>query len=163
MSPDDREAIFETIDSEVAAETLSEIDPDIQASILESLETEKAADIVEEMSPDEAAESWPNSRGDIEEILEEMEPEPKTEVRELLEFQEDSAGGLMNTEYVAFRKPPRSPMPMSRSCGPMRRCWRTLNTIFLVDADERLKGAVPLASCSSRPARRRCTTWPRRP
>src|SRR5579863_9255709 len=44
LGPDDREAIFGTIDSEVAAETLSEVDPDIQASILESLETEKAAD-----------------------------------------------------------------------------------------------------------------------
>jgi len=55
LSPDDREAIFETIDSEVAAETLSEIEPDVQAGILESLETEKAADIVEEMSPHDAA------------------------------------------------------------------------------------------------------------
>ena len=55
LSPDDREAIFETIDSEVAAEALSEVEPDIQASILESLETEKAADIVEEMAPNEAA------------------------------------------------------------------------------------------------------------
>ena len=49
LSPDDREAIFETIDSEVAAETLSEIDRDIQTSILESLETEKAAEIVEDL------------------------------------------------------------------------------------------------------------------
>ena len=31
-----------------------------------------------------------------------MEPEPKTEVRELLEFEEDTAGGMMNTEYVAL-------------------------------------------------------------
>ena len=55
LGPEDREAIFETIDSEVAADALSEVDPDMQASILESLEAEKAADIVEEMSPDEAA------------------------------------------------------------------------------------------------------------
>ena len=55
LSPKDREAIFENIDSEVAADALSEVDPDIQASILESLETEKAAEIVEEMAPDEAA------------------------------------------------------------------------------------------------------------
>src|SRR5258708_1029807 len=51
----DREAIFEAIDSEVAAEALSEIDPKMQASILESLEPEVAADIVEQMAPDEAA------------------------------------------------------------------------------------------------------------
>jgi magnesium transporter len=55
LSHQDREAIFENIDSEVAADTLTEVDPDIQVSILESLETETAADIVEEMAPDEAA------------------------------------------------------------------------------------------------------------
>src|SRR6185369_17154701 len=79
LTPEHREAIFENIDSEVAADALSEVDPDIQASILESLETEKAEDIVEE-----------------------MEHEPKEEVRELLEFKEDSAGGMMNTEYIAL-------------------------------------------------------------
>ncbi len=103
LSPDDREAIFETIDSEVAAETLSEMEPDVQASILESLETEKAADIVEEMSPHEAADVLAELEEQTsEDILEEMEQEPKEEVEELLEYEENSAGGLMNTEYVAL-------------------------------------------------------------
>ncbi len=103
LSPDDREAIFETIDSEVAAETLSEMEPDVQASILESLETEKAADIVEEMSPHEAADVLAELEEQTsEDILEEMEKEPKAEVEELLEYHENSAGGLMNTEYVAL-------------------------------------------------------------
>jgi len=43
LSPEDRESIFENIDSEVAADALTEVDPEIQASILESLETETAA------------------------------------------------------------------------------------------------------------------------
>ena len=74
LSPDDREAIFETIDSEVAADTLSEMEPDVQASILESLETEKAADIVEEMSPHEAADVLAELEEETsEDILEEME------------------------------------------------------------------------------------------
>src|SRR6202035_167144 len=98
LGPEDREAIFENIDSEVAADALSEVDPDIQVSILEALETEKAAEIVEEMAPDEAA----NLLGGLEEettqgILDEMEHEPKNEVTELLEFEEDTAGGMMNT------------------------------------------------------------------
>ena len=105
LSPDEREAIFETIDSEVAAEALSEVDPKMQASILESLEPEKAADIVEEMSPDEAADVLAELEEETsEEILDEMESEPKTEVQELLEFDEDTAGGLMNTEYVALHE-----------------------------------------------------------
>ena len=75
----------------------------MQASILESLEPEKAADIVEEMAPDEAADMLSELEEETsEEILEEMDSAPKTEVRELLEFREDTAGGMMNTEYVAL-------------------------------------------------------------
>jgi CBS domain-containing protein len=145
LSPEDREAIFETIDSEVAAEALTEVEPDIQASILESLEAEKAAEIVEEMSPHEAADALAELEPQTsDEILEEMEQEPKTEVEELLEYHEDSAGGLMNTEYVA--------LPESATVAEAMEALRaheeileTLNTLFLVDDQERLKGSVPLA------------------
>ena len=75
----------------------------MQISILESLEPEKAADIVEEMSPDEAADLLTELEDETsEEILDEMDSAPKTEVRELLEFDEDTAGGMMNTEFVAL-------------------------------------------------------------
>src|SRR3954452_2644790 len=101
LGPAERGAIFETIDSEVAADALTEIDPKMQASILESLEPEKAADIVEEMSPDEAADILNELEDETsEEILDEMDAAHKTEVRELLDFAEDTAGRLMNTEFV---------------------------------------------------------------
>ena len=103
LSPQQRESIFENIDSEVAADALSEVEPSIQTQIIESLETEKAADIVEEMSPDEAADVLGGLEEKMsQEILEEMEHAPKAEVRELLEFEEDTAGGMMNTEYLAL-------------------------------------------------------------
>jgi magnesium transporter len=145
LSPDDREAIFETIDSEVAAEALSEVEPDIQASILESLETEKAADIVEEMAPHEAADALAELEEQTsEEILEEMQPEPKTEVEELLEFAENSAGGLMNTEYVALPENATVAEAME-DLKAHEEILETLNTLFLVDQDGRLTAAVPLA------------------
>jgi magnesium transporter len=145
LSPKDRESIFENIDSEVAADALSEVDPDIQASILESLETEKAAEIVEEMAPDEAA----NLLGGLEEettqgILDEMEHEPKNEVSELLEFEEDTAGGMMNTEYVALHES-ATVADAIRDLKLNEELLETLNTIFLLDAEERLTGVVPLA------------------
>jgi CBS domain-containing protein/sporulation protein YlmC with PRC-barrel domain len=145
LSPEDRESIFENIDSEVAAETLSEVDPDIQVSILESLETEKAAEIVEEMAPNEAADVL----GDMEEetsqeILDEMEQEPKSEVTELLEFEEDTAGGMMNTEYVALSESASVENAID-ALKSREELLETINTIFLVDSEERLIGAVPLA------------------
>ena len=145
LSPEDREAIFETMDSEAAAEALSEVDPDIQVSILESLETEKAADIVEEMSPDEAADVLADLEQETsEEILEEMDSEPKSEVQELLEYEEDTAGGLMNTEYVAVDENARVADGIVVLRGN-EELLEVLNTLFLVDSEGRLKGAVPVA------------------
>ena len=145
LGPADREAIFENIDSEVAADALSEIDPDIQASILESLETDKAAEIVEEMAPDEAADVLAGLEEETShDILEEMEHEPKNEVSELMEFEEDTAGGMMNTEYVAL--PELSTVADAiAALKSNEELLESLNTVFLVDSEERLVGAVPLA------------------
>ena len=145
LGPEDREAIFENIDSEVAADALSEVDPDIQVSILESLETEKAAEIVEEMAPDEAADVLAELEEETsDEILEEMEQDPKHEVEELLEFDEDTAGGLMNTEYVALPEA-ATVADALEALKQNEDLLETLNTLFLVDDQERLKASVPLA------------------
>jgi sporulation protein YlmC with PRC-barrel domain/CBS domain-containing protein len=146
LSPAERGAIFETIDSEVAADTLSEVeDPKMQASILEALEPEKAADIVEEMAPDEAADVLSElEAGASEDILEEMDSEPKTEVRELLEFEEDTAGGLMNTEFVALHENASVDDALAALRGN-EDLLDGLNALFLVDGEERLIAAVPLA------------------
>jgi len=145
LSPEGREAIFETIDSEVAAEALSEVEPKMQASILESLEPEKAAEIVEEMAPDEAADALAELEEErSEEILEEMASPEESEVRELLEFKEDTAGGLMNTEYIALPEGGRVADATAALKGN-EDLLESLNALFLIDADGRLTGAVPLA------------------
>jgi magnesium transporter len=145
LGPAEREAIFETIDSEVAADALTEIDPRMQASILESLEPEKAADIVEEMSPNEAADVLNEMEEESsEEILEEMDAAPKTEVRELLEFEEDSAGGMMNTEFVSLHQN-ASVMDALAALRGNEDLLESLNTLFLVDEEEHLTAAIPLA------------------
>ena len=142
----ERGAIFESIDSEAAADALSEIDdPRMQARILESLEPEIAADIVEEMSPDEAADALSELEDSAsEEILEEMESEPGSEVRELLEFEEDTAGGMMNTEYVALREDATVARALEFLRG-QEEVLESLNVLFLLDAEGRLKASVPLA------------------
>jgi len=145
LGPEDREAIFENIDSELAAEALSEVEPEIQASILESLETEKAAEIVEEMSPDEAADVLSELDEDTShEIMEEMEHQDKADVQELMEFEEDTAGGMMNTEYVTLPENATVADAIQALKGN-EELIESLNTLFLVDRFEHLKGAVPLA------------------
>jgi len=145
LGPAERGAIFESIDSEVAAEALSEVDPRMQARILESMEPEKAADIVEEMAPDEAADILKGlEESTSEEILEEMEVAPESEVRELLEFKEDTAGGMMNTEYISLHENATVEDALTALKGNEDQL-ESLNAVFLVDSDGRLTGTVPLA------------------
>ena len=145
LSHEDREAVFEAIDSEVAADTLSEVeDPRTQASILESLEAHRAADIIEEMDPDEAADVLAELEDEKSEaILDEMEAEPKTEVEELLEFHEKSAGGMMNSEFVAVADTGTVADAMA-SVRQQLENIDTLTNIFLIDADGRLTGSLPV-------------------
>jgi len=145
LGPAEREAIFETIDSEVAAEALSEVDPKMQVSILESLEPEKAADIVEEMAPNEAADVLSElEEKTSQEILEEMEVAPEGEVRELLEFPKNRAGGMMTTEYVALPEQATVTDALAALKGN-EDLLENLTALFLVDAEGRLSGAVPLS------------------
>jgi sporulation protein YlmC with PRC-barrel domain/CBS domain-containing protein len=141
----EREAIFGTIDIEVAAEALSEVEPKLQARILESLEPEVAADILDEMSPDQAADVLSELEEETsEEILEEMEVSGESDVRELMEFREDTAGGLMNTEFIALPEG-ASVLDAVTALKGSEDLLETLNTIYLVDQDGKLCGAVPLA------------------
>ncbi len=144
LAPAEREAVFETLDEEVAAEALEEIHPKLQKSIVESLDSDRAADIVEEMDPDAAADLLGDlSKETSEEILEEMEPEQREEVAELLEFEEDTAAGRMTTDYMSL-----SPEAKVADAIEMLRNFsggiETVSTIFLVGEGGKLEGSVPL-------------------
>lgn len=151
LGPAERESIFETIDSESAADALSEVEPKMQASILESLEPEVAADIVEEMSPDEAAHALSELESETsEEILDEMEADEGEEVRELLEYGEHTAGGMMNTEYVVLP----DGATVADAMAALRRnedMLDALNTLLLADDREKLTGVIPLARLFTAP------------
>lgn len=144
LAPAEREAVFQTLDEEVAAETLEEIDPKFQASIVNSLDSDRAADIVEEMDPDAAADllaDLPRERS--KEILGEMEPEERAEVEELLEFEENTAAGRMTTDYLGL---PEGAV-VSDAIDILRNFEggiETVSTVYLLDKDEKLVGAVPL-------------------
>jgi sporulation protein YlmC with PRC-barrel domain/CBS domain-containing protein len=145
LSPAERDAVFTSLDEEVAADTLEEVDPKLQASLLEKLDEEKIADIVEEMDPGAAADllaELPEDKSDA--ILEEMEPEERQEVAELLEFDEKSAAGAMTTDFVY--------LGMDATVSQVGRALRSFDgdveavtEIYLLDEKRVLRGVVPLA------------------
>ncbi len=84
------------------------------------------------------------------EILEEMSQEPKSELRELLEFDEDSAGGLMSREFIAVSAGASVAAALA-ALHTREELPETLNTIFLTDEDGRLMGAVPVSRLLAAP------------
>ena len=80
----------------------------------------------------------------LEEILDEMDSAPETEVRELLEYEDDTAGGLMNTEFVALPENATVTDALVALRGN-EDLLESLNILLLVDADGKLVGSVPLA------------------
>jgi CBS domain-containing protein len=95
-----REMIFSNLDPKLAAETLSEVDEDLQASLLENELPEKAAEIIENMDTDDAADLLNElDEAVADEIISNIDDlETQEEIQELLDYDEDSAGGLMTSE-----------------------------------------------------------------
>ncbi|GER87136.1 membrane protein [Dictyobacter vulcani] len=97
--------LIERLDNNTAADTMEEIDTERQGQILENLPPERAAAILHEMGPDEVADllgQLPEERK--QELLRQLHPEDSEEVQELLEYEADTAGGLMTTDYIALNQ-----------------------------------------------------------
>ena len=145
LAPDEREAVFETLDEGVAAGALEEMSAKIQKSIVESLDTDRAAEIVEEMNPDAAADLLADLTEDrTSEILKEMAPEDRQEMTDLMEFGEKTAAGRMNTEYIAL-DPAATVNDAIEALRNFEGGVESVSTIYLVDKQGHLAGAVPLA------------------
>ncbi len=105
LSPIHRTEVVESLDDEVAADTLEEMSTEAQARILEEMDEERAADILEEMSPDDAVDVLDEMDDEkSEQLFALMEDDEKADVAELMHFEHDTAGGLMTTEFVVFPK-----------------------------------------------------------
>lgn len=103
LSAKERVSLFERLDKKVAAETLHELEPEAQVDIVEGMDREHASDILEVMPSDEAADVIGDlSKEQAKEFLSLMEKKEADEVEELLQYHDDTAGGFMTNEFVAF-------------------------------------------------------------
>src|SRR3954469_3286491 len=104
LTPRDRAGVLAALDDEQVADAIEEMEPETQVEVLEDLEPDRAADILEEMSPDDAADLVADlSDATRQELLGLMEADEAKELGGLLAFPEDTAGGMMTTEFVAVR------------------------------------------------------------
>ena len=96
-----RTEVVAAMDDERLADVLEELPEEDQVEILEHLSHERAADVLEEMSPDDAADLINDLPPETaRHLLELMEPEEAEDVRRLMEYGEETAGGMMTPEPV---------------------------------------------------------------
>src|SRR5580658_4188576 len=144
LSPLERQSIIASLDEETAAEALAELDKRLTTQIVEGLAPQKAADILEEMDPDQAADVIADMTPESSrEVLSEMPGEEAREVRELLKFDENSAGGMMNTDFIYVGEAATRDEVVSW-IREMEVDLERLDTVFLIDGDAKFSGAVPL-------------------
>ncbi|HEX8990623.1 MAG TPA: CBS domain-containing protein [Anaerolineales bacterium] len=137
--------LLNQLDIKQLADTLEEVEPDFQANLIKDFSDEKVADVLEEMAPDEATDllaELPDARRQG--LLKLMENEEADEVRELLRYEEDTAGGLMTTEYVA------APLDLTaaKTIEHLRRVGEDaelLYYVYVLDPEEHLLGVFSLS------------------
>jgi magnesium transporter len=136
--------LLDSLDMETLADTIEEVEIEFQASIVENMSDEKVADILEEMDPDDAADllaELPQKRR--KDLLEQMEDEAAEDVRGLLAYPEDSAGGIMTTDYVSIT----ADITTDDAIRTLRETGNEAETIFyiyVVDQEEHLIGVISL-------------------
>lgn len=94
--------LLESLDQAVAARVLEEIQPDIKKLLVKSLGPERTANLMNKMSVDELVDLIQLLPGrESREILKKLPVNAKKEnIKKILEYDEDTAGGLMTTEYI---------------------------------------------------------------
>ena len=144
LDPQQRTEVIERLDVETAADTIEEMQDEEAAQVMSTLEEGIAADILEEMDPDEAADVLGDlSEARSEELLEHMEPEERAEVEELLDYDEETAGGLMTTEFIAVNEHLTAAQTIER-IRELEPSAETIYYVYVVDSDERLTGVLSL-------------------
>jgi magnesium transporter len=103
LGPEEREKVLTTLSPEEAADLIEEIPDEHASDLIEQLPAKNAASILSEMDVDDQVDVIADMHeADAEAILAEMTPEDAADVRRLIRYDPDVAGGLMSTDYLAY-------------------------------------------------------------
>lgn len=144
LTPAEIAALLSLLGDEEVAELVGRLDASEAAQLLLRLARPQAADILEEMDPDDAADVVEEFRpSEADAILDEMTHPEAAEIRELLGYPPETAGGRMTPEYVSV-----SPdLTVDEALAAIRELAAEAETIYYVyvtDAEERLLGVLSL-------------------
>ncbi len=136
--------VIALLDDERAADVVNELEPDVSRELLGLLSPERASRIFDEMSPDDVADLLGEfSDQDQDRYLGMMETEDRQDVRELMNYREDTAGGIMTVEYVAIREDitVEKAIEVLRETAPEA---ETVYYVYVINLKNQLVGVISL-------------------
>ncbi|HQU08635.1 MAG: magnesium transporter, partial [Verrucomicrobia bacterium 21-51-4] len=146
---DDRRRVLRKLSEEDAMEVLADMDSEDTAETVGAMREWRALKILESMDPDDAADVVADlEEEDRERLLDKLDPETAATMRELLQYGEDTAGGIMNPEVVtiAWDATVDEAIQHIRKMAAEDEKWAHLNFnyIYVLDNGGRLEGVVSL-------------------
>lgn len=140
-----RQAIWQLIDTEDEGEVLQFLSEDVQSQFLETMDVAEILALTEGLDTDDIADilqQLPDRV--IREVMESMDHQDRYRVERVLNFNEDSAGGLMSTEMITVRADITLDVVMRylRRHGELP---NTTDTIFVVNRKDQFIGLLPIS------------------
>lgn len=140
----DRFRVFDVLSPELASETLAELDEELQESLIHESDEKTIGAIFEEMATDDAVDIIGDlPREDAERVFSTIEKEEAEELKELLQYDEESAGGLMTPEVLTISEDRTADQAIVEVREKAKE-FEEVFTVFVVDMEGRLKGNISL-------------------
>lgn len=143
--PPTRKVLWSMVDDDVRGEVLQEISDDLTGQILKTMNTQEVADITEDLDVDDVADILQQLPDRIIlEVLEAMTEQNRSRVETVLSYEEDTAGGLMDTDIITVR--PRFTLDVViRYLRRHSEIPNSTDQLFVVNQDDVFLGALSMS------------------
>ena len=142
LEPEQRVVLFRALSKDMAAEVFAHLIPDTKEALVSQLTAPELGRIVDELFLDDAADLVEELPADVvKRVLESASPETRRGINQLLQYQEDSAGSIMTTEYISL-KPDMNVEQSFKHIREVGTDKETLYTCYVTDPRGVLIGVV---------------------
>lgn len=139
-----RQLLWNLVDADNEGEVLQFLNEDIQADFLRRMDSEKLLSIIEDLEPDDIADILQHLPDTvIREVLQSMDAQDRQRVEQVLTWDEDSAGGLMNTDTITVR-PDATLDVVLRYLRRHEALPAITDQLFVVNRDDDFIGSLPI-------------------
>lgn len=146
----EQERIFSILDNDMASEVLVEMEPGEVDDFVDRIPPEKLAAMISEMAPDDQADFFANlEENDQKKVLEFLPEEDRSDLRKLLDYDQDSAGGIMTPEFCSIQV--EATVQQAILAIAAEEYDDPISMIFAVDKKNHLKGAIHVSQLLSKP------------